>query len=417
MQDSPLYGLLGESLRAIASSLRRILVFCFFVAVASSAWSMLARPRFTAQAVAIVPGSSATGGLAQLAGNLLPGGLSGLGEMAAGLAGGAGEMLGLPSGVDIYVVQKVLSSQPVLERVILKYDLMSRYRAPTMADALKKFMKRVTVTLSTDGFLIITAQGETREEAAAMVGDIIDFANEELSQMVTSRARRARIETEQSLALASDSLAAVQDQMRDFRDSTGLIYPEEQGAAMMAALGTIETELVSAQARLSGVSATLSSGSAAYREIAASVGLLERTMASRLGRGDSLSIFPGYAELPAMIRQYETLFLEVEMRTGVVLMLRQQLEMLRIQEARDSPTLEVVEPPTVPKLRSFPKRSVMVIKVTGVSFVLACLWLTVLTYFRRVMRNPEQGRFWREVFEIASAQLRFRRKPAEESRT
>jgi tyrosine-protein kinase Etk/Wzc len=417
MQDSPLYGLLGESLRAIASSLRRVLVFCFFVAVASSAWSMLAKPRFTAQAVAIVPGSAATGGLAQLAGNLLPGGLSGLGEMAAGLAGGAGEMLGLPSGVDIYVVQKVLSSQPVLERVILKYDLMSRYRAPTMADALKKFMKRVTVTLSTDGFLIITAQGETREEAAAMVGDIIDFANEELSQMVTSRARRARIEAEQSLALASDSLAAVQDQMRDFRDSTGLIYPEEQGAAMMAALGTIETELVSAQAQLSGVSANLSSGSAAYREIAASVGLLESTMASRLGQGDSLSIFPGYAELPSMIRRYETLFLEVEMRTGVVLMLRQQLEMLRIQEARDSPTLEVVEPPTVPKLRSFPKRSVMVIKVTGVSFILACLWLTVLTYFRRVMRNPEQGRFWREVFEIASAQLRFRRKPAEESRT
>jgi capsule polysaccharide export protein KpsE/RkpR len=419
MQDKPLEGLLGESLRAIVSSLRRMVILCFFVAVVTSVWSLFAKPRYTAMAVTIVPGAAAAGSLSSLAGGLLSGGgMSGLGEMAAGLAGGSSEMLGLPSGVDLDVVQMVMSSDVVLQQVILKYDLMSRYRSPTMADALKKFKKRVTVTLSTSGFLIVTAQGETREEAAAIVNDIIEYSNVQLSQMVTSRARRARIQAEESLTLATDSLDAAQDQMRAFRDSTGLLFPEEQGASMMSALGTIEADMVTAQSELSGAAATLSSGSPTYREIAARVALLETAMAARLGQGDSLSFFPGYSELPGMLREYESLFLEVEMRTGVVLMLRQQLEMLRIQEARDSPTIEVLEPPTVPKLRSFPRRSILVLKVSVIAFVLSCLWITLLTYFRRVMRHPEQGRYWREIRSIVAGQIRFfRRKPAEESRT
>jgi len=417
MQDSPLDGLLGESLRAVASNLRKILALCFLVAVVASAWSLFAKPRFTAQAVAIVPGASSTGSLASLASSFLPGGMSGLGDLAAGLAGSGSELLGLQTTVDVYLVQKVLSSEPVLERVILKYDLVSRYRAPTMADALRKFMKRVTVDLSTEGFITVTAQGETREEAASMVRDIIDFGNDELSRMVTSRARRARIQAERSLALAEDSLAVVQDMMRAFRDSTGILYPEEQSASMMGTLGTIEGDMVTARSVLSGAAATLSPGSAAFREAQARVQALESAMAARLGPGDTLSFFPGYARLPAMIRTYESLYLEEEMRTGVVLTLRQQLEMLRIQEARDSPTVELVEPPVVPRLRSFPKRAVMVIKTTMVAFVLAFLWMIVLTYLRRIMRHPEQGRFWREMYDIAAGQLSFRRKTPGQSRT
>jgi capsule polysaccharide export protein KpsE/RkpR len=275
-----------------------------------------------------------------------------------------------------------------------------------MADALKKYMKRVTVSTSSQiGFIEISAQGETREEAASMVRDIIAYTNEELSRMVTSRARRARIEAEGLLVVAIDSLQTAQERLMVFRAESGLLFPEEQGQSMIQLLGSVEADLVAARAQLSAASATLAPGSPAYREAASLVSILEQEMSTRLGQGDSLSVFPAYDSLPGMVMEYDALFMEVEMRRMVVLLLRQQLESLRIEEARDSPTLEVVDPATPPKLRSYPKRALMVLKNSAMVFALGALWLVVLTYFRRIMRNPSTGGYWREVGAQARSQV------------
>lgn len=410
MPSQMLEGLAGETIKTIAANARRMAFFCLAVAVLTAAWSLFAKPRYSATAVVIVPASTQSEGLASLAGNLLPEGLGAL----SGLASSLGGQIGMPGGFDIDVVQRVISSRPVMERIILKYDLVRRYRAPTMQDALRKLMKRTRVTLTQQGFIEITAQGETREEAAEIARDIVEFANDELSTLVTSRARRARIEAENLLVVALDSLQTAQVRLRDFRDETGLLFPEEQGNSMVTILGTIESEMIVARSELSGAAASLSPGSPAYREAAARVSLLERAMQARLTGSDSLTVLPAYDSLPDLVMRFDGLYMEVEMRRMVVLMLRQQLESLRLEEARDSPTLEMIEPPVPAKLRTTPKRAILVIKMTLAAFVLGCLWMMVLTYFRRLMRDPVSGRFWREVWESARTQMprRGRTEPA-----
>lgn len=401
MPSQILEGLAGETIRTIAANARRIVLFCLAVAVFTAVWSLFAKPRYSATAVVIIPTGTQMEGLASLAGSFLPEGLGALGGLASGLGG----QIGMPGGFDIDVVQRVISSRPVMERVILEYDLMRRYRVPTMQDALRKLMKRTRVTLTQQGFIEITAQGETREEAAEMARDIVEFANEDLSTLVTSRARRARIEAENLLVVALDSLHAAQARLRDFRDETGLLFPEEQGNSMVSILGTIESEMIVARSELSGAAASLSPGSPAYREAAARVSLLERAMEARLTGSDSLTVLPAYDSLPDLMMRYDGLYMEVEMRRMVVLMLRQQLESLRLEEARDSPTLEMIEPPVPAKLRTTPKRALLVIKMTLAAFALGCLWMMVVTYFRRLMRDPVSGRFWREVWESVSTQM------------
>lgn len=401
MSSRILEGLAGDTIRAIAANARRMMLFCLAVAVFTAVWSLFAKPRYSATAVVIVPATAQTEGLASLAGGLLPEGLGALGSLASGLGG----QIGMPGGFDIDVVQRVVSSRPVMERIILEYDLLRRYRAPTMHDALKKLMKRTRVTLTQQGFLEITAQGETREEAAGMARDIVEFANEELSTLVTSRARRARIEAENLLVVALDSLDSAQTRLRDFRDETGLLFPEEQGNSMVAILGTIESEMIVARSELSGAAASLSAGSPAYREAAARVSLLERALEARLTGSDSLTVLPAYDSLPDLVMRFDGLYMEVEMRRMVVLMLRQQLESLRLEEARDSPTLEIIEPPVPAKLRTTPKRALLVVKMTFAAFALGCLWMMVVTYFRRLMLDPVSGRFWREVWESVRAQM------------
>ena len=383
----------GNVIRQVALNARRIVVLCFIVAVLSSAWALTRAPRWSAWAAAIVPGSTSSS-LSASASAL------GLGDAIGGLAGlgglGAG-MLGAPAGIDITLATQILGSRRVQERVILKYDLINRYKAISMERASKKFGERFSVSVSTEGVIFITGEGSSRTEAAAMVNDIVLFANEELSSLTTSRSRRSRIHTEYALTLAHDSLLAARNAMEEFRTRTGLIFPEQQASSMMDVMAAIESEMVSAGALLSGLSGNLSSRSAIYAQASAQYRYLENALQVRSTIGDSLSIFPVMDSMPVYLREYESLVADIETRTAVYLLLRQELANLRIEEAKESPTIEIIVPPTPEFLRAYPKRAVLVITYVFIAFILSIVWIVFITWLRSVLDSPESGPFVRGI--------------------
>ncbi len=380
----------GVVIRQVALNARRIVVLCFIVAVLSSAWALTRAPRWSAWAAAIVPGSTASSISASAS-------ALGLGDAMGGLAGMGAGMLAEPAGIDITLATQILGSRRVQERIILKYDLINRYKAVSMERASKKFGERFSVSVSPEGVIFITGEGSTRIEAAAMVNDIVLFANEELSTLTTSRSRRSRIHTEYALALAFDSLLATRNAMEEFRTRTGLIFPEQQASSMMDVMAAIESEMVSAGALLSGLSGNLSARSAIYAQASAQYRYLENALQVRSTVGDSLSIFPVIDSMPTYLREYESLMADVETRSAVYLLLRQELENLRIEEAKESPTIEIIVPPTPEFLRAYPKRTVLVITYVIIAFLLSIVWIVFITWFRSVLDSPESGPFIRGV--------------------
>lgn len=389
----------GLVIRAVARSMKRILWFCLLVAVGTSVYTLAVRQLWSSWALLMVPGQQTP--------SLGMGSLMGLD--LSGFGGGMLENL-LPSrsGTDINIVQQVISSRPVLERIVLKYDLIRRLRASNMERTLEKFGRRVSVNLTPEGLLLVSINAESRTESAAMVQDLIDFSNHELSSVVTSRARRARIEAERSLSVAFDSLSRANARLEAFRSETGFIVPE-QGNLMVAMVSEIQREMILAGSELSSISAGLSSRSSSWSRASARYQYLLDAVNDRItGSGEGLSAFPPLDSLPSMIRRYEELFLEVETRRMVYLLLRQELENLRLDEARESPTIEVLVPPTPAHERVFPRRTTLVILVTLIAFILAVGWITTLEWFRSVMRG-RTGAFWRETWQTIKAQLRTRR--------
>lgn len=392
--------LLGETIRNIASNLRWIALFCFLVAVGSSIYSLTRTIWFSSSALLMVPGSSSSAfDIQSLAEGMIPKSLSGLASVGM-------SAMGSPSGPDITVAMAVLGSRPVLERLMLETGYMEEHDLTYSTDmALEDFGKAVSASMTDEGFIAVSGMAGTREEAALLVRRWIDIANERLSQMITSRARRARIETEQALRLQTDSLRATQARMADFRAETGMYYPETQAEEAVELLAGAELDLVEAQTEMAALRGSVAPGSPVYREASRRVDFLRDYLERRLNEGDSLSVFPGMGGMPEMIRRYEELFLELETRTITVTMLRQQLEQLKVQELKDSPTLEVMVPPTPRYERSKPYRSKIVITHTVAAFCLALLWILVLTYLRRIGRDSELGDYWRGVLREAGRQL------------
>lgn len=400
MQNNMRNTFAGNWLSSIALNLRKIILLCFIVAIASSVWALTREKRWSASALAMVPGESGSlsqmADLGAIAGSILPGGLGGLGSALSA---------GTPGGMDINLVQQILSSRIVIERIMLKYDFIEHFKSPNIDLALDRMQKWISVELTPEGLIVVSAEGRSREEAAAMVNDIIAFANDELSVIITSRARRSRILAEESVETAEESLLVAQNRMERFREETGLIFPEEQGSQTIGLLGALETELLLAEAELSGVSGTMSYSSSAYSEIAREVAFLRSTLNTRMTSGDSLSLFPGLDSIPSMLKEYENISINLETRRIIYLMLRQELESLRLEEAKESPTLEVLVPAVPMALRSYPKRAMLVITNTFIALILSLLWLTVVTYAKQLLESESTGDFWRGILKTTGKQL------------
>ncbi len=394
----------GRWIRSVVSNLRKIALLCFVIVIASSVWALTRKQLWTSSAVAVVPGGQQSAmslsGVGGLAGDLLSDQLAGIGSMMS-MTGGA--------ALDMELVFQVLTSRTVYEQVIFKYHLLAQMKVPTMDDAMLEFGKRVSVSLTPEGFFIISMKADSREKSAAMVNDIISFANVELSTIVTSRARRSRIAAEELLAAAEESLLIAQDMMEQFRQETGLLFPEQQGVLSMDMLGTLETQLLLAEAELAGISGTMSSSSSAYQEIAGTVAYLRSNLSNRTS-GDTLSYFPGLDSMPSMLKEYENIAIDLETRRTIYLMLRQELESLRLEEAKDSPSIEVLIPAIPSALRSYPKRGKIVIMYTALAFFISLLWIAVITYSRQLLAEENTGPFWKGIVSTAASQLFLTRK-------
>ena len=389
----------GNWIRSVVSNIRRIAVLCFVVALISSVWALTRKQLWTASAVAVVPGGqqSAAGlaGIGGLAGDLLSDQLAGTGSIMS---------MGSGAALDMNLVYQVLTSRTVFERVIFKHNLLPDFKAPTMDDALLKFGKSASVFLTPEGFFVVSMETDSRDNAAALVNDLIEFANQELSTIVTSRARRSRLVAEELLVASEESLLIAQNKIEQFREETGLLFPERQGIQSMELLGSLETQLLFAEAELAGVSGTMSSSSAAYSEIARRVESLRSSMMDRAA-GDSLSYLPGLDSMPSMLKEYENLSINLETRRAIYLMLRQELESLKLEEAKDSPTIEVLVPAVPTALRSYPQRGKMVIRYTIIAFFLSLFWMAVITYAKQLLDDESTGPFWRNIVKTAGSEL------------
>ena len=73
-----------------------------------------------------------------------------------------------------------------------------------------------------------------------------------------------------------------------------------------------------------------------------------------------------------------------------------QYEQAKIQEAKDTPTVQVLDKAVPPDLRAKPKRAIMVIMVGFISFLFCTIFVFSLENYHRI-RNDENNT-WNKIF-------------------
>jgi len=332
--------------------------------VAATALAFLIPQRYESTTRLMPPESQSSPGMALLA-TLAAG--SGIG-MGGGLASLGGELLGGKNTGVLFV--GILRSRTVEDDVIKKFDLQTVYRESRWEDARKKLEARTDVVEGRkDGIITIRVADRSRERAAGMAAEYTAELDRVVNRLSTSAARREREFLEERLKGVQADLEDAEKQFSEFASKNTAIDIKEHGRAMLAAAANLQGQLIAAESTLEGMKQIYTDENIRVRSLEARIAELKSQLEKIGGKGENglaagsaagESMYPSIRKLPLLGVEYADLYRRTRVQEAVFETLTQEYELAKVQEAKETPKVKVLDPADVPENRSFPPRLLIV---------------------------------------------------------
>ncbi len=355
--------------------------------VASLLVAFLIPKRFQATTQLMPPDSQAGGTSALLAAATRGG---------AGLAGIAGDLLGAKNSGALFV--GILGSRTVQDRLIEQFDLRRVYSDSKMEDARNSLGKHTGISEDRkSGIITITVTDHNPQRAAALAGAYVKELDRLVAEVSTSAARRERIFLDERLLAVKQDLDASATKFSEFASKNTAIDIPAQGKAMVEAAATLQGQLIAAESELRGLEAIYTDQNVRVRALRARVAEL-RAQLGKIG-GDSgaagalssksdPSLYPSIRQLPLLGVTYADLYRQTKIEETVFELLTQQYELAKVQEAKEIPSVKVLDAAVVPTKKSFPPRGLILVFGTAFLFLGACAWIFAKRYYTAI--DPQE---------------------------
>jgi len=347
------------------------------------------------------PDSQSGSGMAMMAALAGKGGL--------GLSSLAGDLLGMKSSGALFI--DILRGRTVQDRIIDHFDLRKVYNHRYWEDA-RKDLTRYTV-ISEDrksGVITITVTDHDPHRAAQLAQAYVDELDRLVADVSTSSARRERIFIEQRLQTVKQDLDRASRQFSEYASQNTTIDITAQAKATVDAAAKLEGELIAAQSELEGLEQIYAKTNIRVRSLQARVDEL-RSQLHKIG-GDTSEFapdnnvapnkasgqeFPSIRQLPLLGVKWADLYRETKVQEAVYELLTQQYELAKIEEAKEIPTVEILDAANVPERKSSPHRLQIMILGMLLAFSAGAIWILGRAMWWQMDPSDPRKQLGREV--------------------
>jgi capsule polysaccharide export protein KpsE/RkpR len=305
------------------------------------------------------------------------------GKMGANLASLGGDLLGVSTSVDLFA--GLLESRTVQNDLVTKFDLRNVYRERHLIDARKELARRTDVSIDRkSGILTIQVTDHDPKRATAMAQEYVAQLNNVVTQLNTSSAHRERIFLEARLDEVKTELESAESDFSKFASKNAAIDIQAQGKAMVEAGAVLEGQLIAAQTELQGLRQIYADPNIHVRTTQARVDELRRQILKMSGKQDSEGalplrddeIYPSMRKLPILGVTYADLFRRMKVEETVFETLTQQYEIAKVQEAKEVPSVKMLDPAELPEKKVFPPRTLLFFLGVIIAFAIGVGWIS-----------------------------------------
>lgn len=382
--------------------------------LASTLLAFLIPKSYTSTAELMPPDQQSTSALAMMAGMAAKAG-SGLGAVA-------GDLLGIKSSGALFV--GVLRSETAQDRLVEKFDLRNIYGKRLIMDARTKLDENTSISEDRkSGIISISVTDHNPQRAAALSNAYVDELNFLVAELSTSSAHRERVFLEERLKVAKRDLDEAANQLAQFSSKNNTLDIQQEGKAMLDAAGTIAGELIAAQSQLEGLRQIYTDSNSRVRAMQGRVAELRRQLerlggvpsnpakkssASTLAKSQTADPplgqtadppvdspadqsvvqsgpmpYPTIHSLPLLGAKYADYYRRAKIQETVFELLTQQYELAKVQEAKETPSVKVLDPGRVPERKSFPPRLLIMFLGTFLALSVSLVWVLAANQWQR----------------------------------
>ena len=319
---------------------------------------------------------------------------------AAALLGGGGMSISLPgmpaTPVDLFVA--MLKSKTVAEELVQRFNLVQVYKFKAEEDAVRSLEGSTKISTSKEKVIRITVEAEDPQLAADLANGYAEGLDKLNRILAVTKAGQNRRFIEKRLAEAKLELAAAEDALTAFQSKNRAVSLDQQAGAALRAAAEIQGRIAADEVRLQVMQNFLTPENPdvvkltlEIRQLKQQLRMLESGNGEKgMAPGDRLH--PAFASVPSLGREYARLMRDLKIQETLHAMLASQYEQAQLAEARDTPTVQVLDrakPPTR-KIRPSVRMNMMVAGVTALFIgILLAFFLEYLDQMKRRQQAPK----------------------------
>jgi tyrosine-protein kinase Etk/Wzc len=368
-----------DLLLAIAERKNTIILATVVGTLIATGLVLLKNPVFTAKAVVLPPqqGQSSAGLLTQL-GNLAS--LTGLGSSAA------------KDPNDLYMA--VLQSNTVEDGLIKRLNLMAAYKTKKLTQARFALASNSKFVSEKGGMISITVKDEDPHRAAQIANAYVDELHDINSRLIIGEAGVRRNFFAQQLALEKDRLTDAEIALQQTEERTGAISPTGQTGVVISQVASLQAQIIGREVQLDALRTSstdqnpdvirLNNEIAGMRE---QMRALESVQKGRKPGDISLTSRSLPEDQVAFLRKQR----DVQYHTLIFDLIARQFEAARLDEAKASPLIQVLDTAEPPERKSGPYRALWMLVGLILGFIFGCVRVIGSYVHSRVVADPDNA--------------------------
>jgi tyrosine-protein kinase Etk/Wzc len=301
------------------------------------------------------------------------------------------------------ILSHVLQSRRVLRAVVDSLDLDSVWQVPSADQAVSILRAASSVEVDLTGLVRVRVVDEVPQRAADIANVLVSCADGINRSIANAKARHTRefigerlIETRAALVEAAGELEAFQREHKT-------VSLDDELRALIQNVATLNAQVMADDIELSILKKNMSSQNPRVVALEDRVAEMRRRLAAMESGDDTAASFlsTGLVNAPQLILDLAEKMRRVKIEETLLELLTSQYESAKIQEAKDTPTISVLDQ-AAPNLRRFsPRRARLVIASYGASLAMMIAMAFIGEYFMVMRRRePEKYDRLREVIAV-----------------
>jgi len=350
---------LKEIFKIIWKWKNKIILFVLISTLLAIGISLLLPKWYKAKAVVLAPESASS--------SINP--IDILGDLGLGPMSGGGE--------NVFRYLAILKSRTIKELMLDRFNLKEHYNSKFDEIAIKKLEKNLNFEVGDEFQVEISMLDKDQDLVAEMVNFIVkslDSLNIELS---ISNARNNRQFMEKRIATIVDSLELVSKNLVQFMQKNDILSLEDQVTVGVQQAALLRSQIIQKEVEYEIAQKSFNLNNSFVKQKKAELNSLNQKYSELINNTTESKLIPKFSNIPGLQLQLIKLQRQVEYYVKIIEYLGPLYEQQKYEEAKNIPTLQVLDYAIRPELKAKPKRATIVILVFLLSAILAISYVVI----------------------------------------